>query len=151
MSHKLNLETICDMALYEADSQATPEEKKVLKRLAPTLKASAEILTQLMAELDKAAFANRAFEQRCQDQITTGADREKFPIYIYTEPRFVNVKSLRVLMQRTEWPLFRMPKSRTSGLLVTTPRTYYAVVSTRRSCSLHWKETTLVAVAAWQT
>ena len=67
VSHKLNLETICDMALYEADSQATPEEKKVLKRLAPTLKASAEILTQLMAELDKAAFANRAFEQRCQD------------------------------------------------------------------------------------
>ena len=60
------LEALSELASYDAIETTDGKELKVPKEFALIFKTSAEMITQMLVQLDKAAFGNGNYEQRCE-------------------------------------------------------------------------------------
>lgn len=60
------LEALSELASYDAIETKDGKELKVPKEFALIFKTSAEMITQMLVQLDKAAFGNGSYEQRCE-------------------------------------------------------------------------------------
>lgn len=60
------LEGLAELASYDAIETKDGKELKVPKEFALIFKTSAEMITQMLVQLDKAAFGNGNYEQRCE-------------------------------------------------------------------------------------
>ena len=60
------LEGLFEWASYDGVEATDNRGRQVPKEFAPIFKQSVEVITQLQVQLDKAAFANASYEQRCK-------------------------------------------------------------------------------------
>ena len=60
------LEALSELASYDAIETTDGKELKVPKEFALIFKTSAEMITQMLVQLDRAAFGNGNYEQRCE-------------------------------------------------------------------------------------